>query len=108
MASQDRLGPVHLDGRRQEDLERDHDNRLVNRQLPATPGITAGPRPVPQLRMSQILSIELADERQFETVPEARVALSARNVTSSVSGLTFLLTLRGDDVELRLVSEWIE
>jgi hypothetical protein len=85
-----------------------HDNRLVNRQLPATPGITAGPRPVPQLRMSQILSIELADERQFETVPEARVALSARNVTSSVSGLTFLLTLRGDDVELRLVSEWIE
>ena len=85
-----------------------HDKRLQDRQRPATPGLTAGPRPVPDLRMSQILWIALADDRQFEAVPEARVVVSTRDVTSSTSGLTLFLAVRGDDVELRLVSGWIE
>jgi hypothetical protein len=58
--------------------------------------------------MDQILSIELTDERQFQSVPAARFAVMTRNDSSSPSGATLLVATRGDDVDLYLVSDWIE
>ena len=85
-----------------------HDKRLVNRQLPSTPGITAGPRPLPEPRLAQILSIALSDERHLATVPEGRLTVMTGGASSSRSGLVLLVAVRGDDVELYLVSDWME
>ena len=86
-----------------------NEKRMVNRQRPFAQGTCAGQPPtVPELRMAQILSIELSNERWLEVVPEGRFTVMTRNAASSLSGLFLLVAIREDDVELYRVSCWIE
>ena len=102
------LDPCVSVNRCQEDIWATNEKRIVNRQRPFARACAGRPPTVPELRMAQILSIELSNERWLEVVPEGRFTVMTRNAASSLSGLFLLVAICDDDVEVYGVSCWIE
>ena len=87
------------------------DARLVNRQPETVGGAASGRRPdLPNVQVSQVLYIALVEERLREVAPSARYAVMTRTsaLSAGAQGLFLLVSILGENVEVYLVSGWLE
>ena len=84
---------------------------LVNRQPETVGGAASGRRPdLPNVQVSQVLSIGLVEERVREVAPSAQYSVMTRTSAPSAGarGLYLLVSILGENVEVYLVSGWLE